>query len=101
MKRSAWSNAKKLLTLGLVALLAGSTLTACGAKERFMFGTGGSSGTYYTYGGTLASVMKDYSGIKVTAVATGASKVNIESIAEKDFQMGFAQSDVMTYAWNG
>ena len=45
--------------------------------------------------------MKNYAGIKVTAVSTGASKVNLQSIQDGDFQLGFTQSDVMTYAWEG
>ena len=45
-----------------------------------MFGTGGTAGTYYSYGGVLSQYMKNYAGIKVTAVSTGASKVNLQSI---------------------
>ena len=37
----------------------------------------------------------------MTAVSTGASKVNIQSIEDGDFQLGFTQSDVMAYAWDG
>ena len=37
----------------------------------------------------------------VTAVSTGGSKVNIQSIQDGDFQLGFCQSDVLTYAWEG
>ena len=49
----------------------------------------------------MSQYMTNYAGIKVTAVSTGASKVNIESISDGDYQLGFAQSDVMTYAWKG
>src|SRR3712207_2858562 len=45
--------------------------------------------------------MKNYAGVRVTAVSTGGSKVNIQSVQDKDFQLGFTQSDVMTYAWDG
>jgi TRAP transporter TAXI family solute receptor len=66
-----------------------------------MFGTGGTAGTYYAYGGVLAQYMKNYAGVRVTAVSTGGSKVNIQSIQDGDFQLGFSQSDVLTYAWEG
>lgn len=66
-----------------------------------MFGTGGTAGTYYSYGGVIAQYMTNYAGVKVTAVSTGASKVNIQSIQDGDFQLGFTQSDVMAYAWAG
>lgn len=76
--------------------------TGCGgSKNRMMFGTGGTAGTYYAYGGVLAQYMRNYADVKVTAVSTGGSKVNIQSIQDGDYQLGFAQSDVMTYAWNG
>lgn len=74
--------------------------TGCG-EERMMFGTGGTAGTYYSYGGVLAQYMTTYAGVKVTAVSTGGSKVNIQSIQDGDFQIGFSQSDVLAYAWNG
>lgn len=77
-------------------------LTGCGSSmNRMMFGTGGTAGTYYAYGGVLAQYMRNYAGVKVTAVSTGGSKVNIQSVQDGDYQLGFAQSDVMTYAWNG
>ncbi|MBR0400115.1 MAG: TAXI family TRAP transporter solute-binding subunit [Mogibacterium sp.] len=75
--------------------------TGCGSGERFMFGTGGTAGTYYAYGGVLAQYMKNYAGYRVTAVSTGGSKANIQSIQDGDYQLGFTQSDVMSYAWTG
>ena len=75
--------------------------TGCGSGERFMFGTGGTAGTYYAYGGVLAQYMKNFAGYRVTAVSTGGSKANIQSIQDGDYQLGFTQSDVMSYAWTG
>ena len=78
------------------------TFSGCGSNSsRMMFGTGGTAGTYYAYGGVLAQYMRNYADVRVTAVSTGGSKVNIQSIQDGDYQLGFAQSDVMTYAWNG
>lgn len=83
-------------------LLAALSLAACSdVKTRMMFGTGGTAGTYYSYGGVLAQYMKNHAGVRVTAVSTGGSKVNIQSVQDGDFGLGFSQSDVMTYAWNG
>ncbi len=75
-------------------------LSGCG-KQRMMMGTGGTSGTYYAFGGVLAQYMKNYTDYSVTAVSTAASKANIQSIGDGDYQMGFTQSDVMSYAWEG
>ena len=83
-------------------MLSASLLTGCsGGRERLMFGTGGTAGTYYSYGGVLAQYMSRFADVKVTAVSTGASKVNLQSIQDGDFQIGFTQSDVMAYAWEG
>ena len=75
-------------------------LSGCGGP-RFMMGTGGTSGTYYAFGGVLAQYMENYTDYNVTAVSTAASKANIQSIGDGDYQIGFTQSDVMNYAWDG
>lgn len=97
-------NLKKLMTrmIALGAAIACAVgLTGCGGRERLMMGTGGTAGTYYAYGGVLAQYMTNYAGVKVTAVSTDASKANIESIHDGDYQLGFTQSDVMQYGWDG
>ncbi|MCR5591729.1 MAG: TAXI family TRAP transporter solute-binding subunit [Lachnospiraceae bacterium] len=75
-------------------------LSGCGG-QRMMMGTGGTSGTYYAFGGVLAQYMDNYTDYDVTAVSTAASKANIQSIGDGDYQIGFTQSDVMNYAWEG
>ncbi len=88
--------------LSCCALLILSLLvfTGCSGK-RLMMGTGGTSGTYYAFGGVLAQYMTDHTDNRVTAVSTAASKANIQSIGDGDYQIGFTQSDVMNYAWDG
>ena len=88
----------KIASLAATCLL---VLTGCGGKDRMMFGTGGTAGTYYAYGGVIAQYITNYADVKVTAVSTGGSKANIQSIQDGDFQLGFTQSDVMAYAWEG
>ena len=86
----------------LLALITTSVyiLSGCGG-QRMMMGTGGTSGTYYAFGGVLSQYMKNYTDYSVTAVSTAASKANIQSIGDGDYQIGFTQSDVMNYAWDG
>ncbi|MBE6997773.1 MAG: TAXI family TRAP transporter solute-binding subunit [Ruminococcaceae bacterium] len=72
-----------------------------GEKRDLTFGTGGESGTYYAFGGVLASYVSGQKDFKVTAVTSGGSKANIEDLTAGDVQLGFAQSDVMSYAYNG
>ncbi len=96
-KRSKFRMLCVLLVLSVSMTMAGCTQY----KGRMMFGTGGTAGTYYSYGGVLAQYMKNYANVRVTAVSTGGSKVNIQSIQDGDFQLGFTQSDVMSYGWDG
>ena len=94
---------KKLLSIVLVMALVLS-LAACGgagSASKMTMGTGGTSGTYYAFGGVLAQYIKNHAGIDVKVVSTDGSKANIESIASGDYQLGTVQSDVMAYAWAG
>ena len=93
---------KKLVSI-LVVLAMTFALVACGssASTKLTMGTGGTSGTYYGYGGVLGQYIKNNAGIDVTVVSTDGSKANIESIAAGDYQLGTVQSDVMAYAWAG
>ena len=49
----------------------------------------------------LAQYITNNTNVKVTAVSTGGSKANLQSVQDGDFQLGFVQSDVMAYAWDG
>lgn len=93
---------KKLVTIILVLALA-LTMAACGnsAGGKMTMGTGGTTGTYYGYGGVLGQYIKNNAGIDVTVVSTDGSKANIQGIAAGDYQLGTVQSDVMAYAWEG
>ena len=94
---------KKIISVVLVLTLALS-LAACGggtAAAKMTMGTGGTSGTYYAFGGVLGQYIKNHAGIDVTVVSTDGSKANIESIDAGDYQLGTVQSDVMAYAWAG
>ena len=93
---------KKLIALVLCLVLL-LPLVACGggSASKMTMGTGGTSGTYYAFGGVLGQYIKNHAGIDVTVVSTDGSKANIESIAAGDYQLGTVQSDVMAYAWAG
>ena len=93
---------KKMLAI-VLALTMALSLAACGSggSAKMTMGTGGTSGTYYAFGGVLGQYIKDKAGIEVTVVSTDGSKANIESIASGDYQLGTVQSDVMAYAWAG
>jgi len=93
---------KKMISVVLVLTLV-LALTACGGSgaSKMTMGTGGTSGTYYAFGGVLGQYIKNNAGIDVTVVSTDGSKANIQGIAAGDYQLGTVQSDVMAYAWEG
>ena len=92
---------KKIVSLVLMLALV-MALSACGGgASKMTMGTGGTSGTYYAFGGVLGQYIKNHAGIDVTVVSTDGSKANIESIDAGDYQLGTVQSDVMAYAWAG
>ena len=93
---------KKLFAIILaVALLL--TTAACGSAgaSKMTMGTGGTTGTYYAYGGVLGQYIKNNAGIDVTVVSTDGSKANIQGIDAGDYQLATVQSDVLAYAWAG
>lgn len=85
---------KKLLSL-LLATVMVLSLVACGGSttetekaSKMTMGTGGTSGTYYGYGGVLGQYIKNNAGIEVVVVSTDGSKANIQGIDAGDYQLG-------------
>ena len=65
------------------------------------FTTGGDQGTYFGFGGVLASKISETTSTQVTAITSGGSQANIEAMDMGDAQLGFVQTDVGAYAYNG
>ncbi len=76
----------------------GTQLTGGG---KLTFTTGGDQGTYYGFGTVLAGQISERTDTTVTAIVGKGSKANIELMDLGDAQLGFVQSDVMAYAYNG
>ena len=104
---------KKVIAL-LLALVMVFALCACGSsssapassdssakKEALTFTTGGEAGTYYAFGSVLAQYVSNNSNLSATAITGNGSKANIEDLDAGDVQLGFCQSDVMSYAYDG
>ena len=89
---------KKLVALLLALVL---TFSCSAALAELTFTTGGTSGTYYAFGGVLAQYITDHSDVAVTAVAGEGSAANIDMLDMGFAQLGFVQSDVAYYAYNG
>ena len=90
----------------MMALVLVLSMAACGSKDpetvKMRFVTGGSSGTYYAFGGNIAThATKSDNGIEVTALEGSGSKANCQELQAGNAELAFCQSDVMAYAYNG
>ena len=65
------------------------------------FTTGGETGTYYAFGNVIAGKVGDLTSTSVKAISSGGSAANLQFLEDGDAQIGFVQSDVMVYAYNG
>jgi len=94
---------KKIIAVIAIVLAMCTLLCACGGggSKELTFTTGGTSGTYYAYGSTLAQYITNNTNVAVTAVAGNGSKANLELMDIGDAQLGFVQNDVASYAYNG
>ena len=97
---------KKLLVFAaLFALIFAMPLAAAGSSESgsstLRFGTGGDQGTYYGFGNVLAQRISAETPTQVVAVVSAGSQDNIEMMDMGSYQLGFVQTDVMSYAYNG
>ena len=66
--------------------------------------TGGTSGTYYAYGGAVAAVLQDKVAdfkLTINVESTGASLNNINLVNDGENQIAIVQNDVMDYAYAG
>lgn len=92
---------KKMFAL-ILTLVTVLSLSACGgAENNLTFATGSETGTYYAFGGVIAQSVTANSDYTVTAVSSDGSKANVLLLSSGDAQLGFCQSDVMAYAYNG
>lgn len=106
------------ISIALVAaVLAGAVAPAVTAQDLrfFSIGTGGTGGTYYPLGGTIAAAISNppgslpcgeggscgVPGLIAVAQASRGSVDNIEGMLADRFQSGFVQSDIAYFAYSG
>ena len=63
--------------------------------------TGSDTGTYYGFGGVLASYVSSNTDLDISVKASTGSQANIENLVAGSDQIAFTQSDVLSYAFNG
>lgn len=92
----------KKSTILIIAILSifALCMAGCGGSSLPM-ATGGTTGTYYSYGAAAAQVISDNSDVKFDVQSTGASKANIRLIDAGENEIAIVQNDVMNYAYKG
>ena len=79
-----------------------TTPPAGGSGETVTLATGGTSGTYYAYGGVMQTTLNPLLTTgQLNVTSTGASSANILEVADGNAQMSILQSDVLSYAHSG
>ena len=100
---------KKLLAVLLAVVMAFALSATAFADDaapkdggsKVTFTTGGEAGTYYGFGSVLAQKVSEVTSTNVTAISSGGSAANIDALDIGDAQLGFSQSDVLSYAYTG
>ena len=101
---------KKAIVM-ILALCLIFALCACGGNTagkdakaepvKLTMGTGGEQGTYYSFGGVLATYLTSNAGLNVNVVSTGGTAANITGLDDGTYDLATVQSDVSTYAFFG
>jgi len=95
---------KGLIFVSVFFILVSLTISGCGKKsgKNLILATGGTSGTYYPYGGAMAQIFNTkVQDMNVTAQSTGASSENLRLVGKDEADLAIVQNDVMDYAYNG
>ncbi|WP_373820276.1 TAXI family TRAP transporter solute-binding subunit [Glaesserella sp.] len=95
---------KNFLKLSLVVSLAMGAMSAQAEDKFVTIGTGGQTGVYYVVGQSICQLVNRDTAktqVKCNAPSTGASVANLNAIADKQMDMGIAQSDWQYHAYNG
>lgn len=92
---------RKMAIASLAALMMVSVSSTAVMADELKFTTGGDQGTYYGFGSVLAGQVSGNTDTTITAITSGGSQANIEALEYGDAELGFVQSDVMSYAYQG
>lgn len=75
---------------------------ATGAPVNLTMATGGTSGTYYAFGGAIATALNNAGiGVNINVNSTGASGENVNLIGSGETTLAIVQNDVLDYSYHG
>ena len=86
----------------LAALILSFGIASCNNNGgHIRLATGGSTGTYYTFGHEIGKILSEKTNIPISVQASGASIANIILIDAREAELAIVQNDVMDSAWQG
>jgi uncharacterized protein len=93
---------KKLLSVAILCFVLITAFTVVHAEDvKLILATGGTAGTYYPFGGSMAKIWNSkIPGMNVTAQTTGASAENVRLVNKKEAELALVQSDTIDFAYN-
>lgn len=99
---------KRLFLVSVITLIAMLFAVGCGGdgssgqREWLTIGTGGTGGTYYPYGGGMATIINNnIENVNATAEVTQASVENTNMVDSGEAAIGLIMGDVAYQAYNG
>ena len=102
------STVKRVLAAGAVLAAMVVLFTGCNGnsdvegKKFLNIGTGGTAGTYYPIGGSMAEILnREIPGMSASAQSTGASVANVNMLGDGTIDLATVQNDIAYYAANG
>lgn len=103
-----------VLALALTMILSGCNSTPAPAAQpgttpaptpksyQLILATGGTAGTYYPLGGSMAQIFNSkIKGVNMTAQATGASVENMRLVQKGEAELAMTQNDIADYSMRG
>lgn len=92
---------KVFLTVFAAAFSGIFAAAALAAGGSYTMATGGTSGTFYPYGGAMCQIINKAIGTNITANATGGGKENMALLANEETDFSLLDADMMSYALTG
>lgn len=90
------------LCISMLMLTACEMLSLGADSGELVLATGGTDGTYFAVGGSMATVLNPLlNKSSISVLSTGGSKSNINMLSSKEAQLAIVQNDVMYYAYTG
>ena len=88
-------------TAVVAALALGLAPPAAAQNKSLTLGTASTGGTYFIYGGVIATLLTNKLGVTVSTQQTQGPNQNIVLVSEKKVELGMTTMGIAFHAWEG